>query len=414
MPDLTHLTINSNRLRESLEAMAAIGRTPGGGVQRLALSDEDRQARDLFVAWLRELNLEVSIDGMGNIFGRRPGRRPELPPVMTGSHLDTQPLGGRFDGVLGVMGGLEVMRTLNDNQVETDRPVVLVNWTNEEGCRFPPAMFASGVWAGRMDIRDAYSRTDLEGRKFGDELEAIGYKGTSRAAAWPFKAYLELHIEQGPVLEQENKIIGVPKGILGAHWFDVHVEGTANQVGPTPMEGRNDALCAAAEMIIKVNELPAKMGGGMVTTVGEIHNFPNSRNIIPGGVHFTIDMRAWDDDLAGRAWQDLVKDFESITGRRGCRFRTESAMRIEHTPFDANLTDLIRRTAEELGFPQHNMVSGAGHDAIYMAKLGPTAMIFVPSINGRSHVEVENSKWEDCAAGTEVLFKAVIDQAAGE
>jgi N-carbamoyl-L-amino-acid hydrolase len=391
--------------------MAVIGRTPGGGVQRLALSDEDRQARALFVRWLEDLGLAVSIDRMGNIFGLRPGRNPALPPVMTGSHLDTQPFGGRFDGALGVLGGLEVMRTLTDRQVETEHPVVLVNWTNEEGCRFAPAMFASGVWAGRMDLDDAYSRTDRDGRRFGDALAAIGYCGSTPARKWPFKAYLELHIEQGPHLERQGRIIGIPKGILGAHWFDVTIDGTANQVGPTPMAGRNDALCAAAEMILAVNELPARMNGEMVTTVGEIHNFPNSRNIIPGGTHFTVDMRAWDDDLARQGWESLVKDFKAIADRRGCHLRTERTMQIEHTPFDANLTDLIRRTADQLGLPTLDMVSGAGHDAIYMAHVGPTAMIFVPSINGRSHVEVEDTKWEDCAAGTEVLYHAVVSQA---
>lgn len=411
MTDSTRSMTNAARLRESLEIMAAIGRTPGGGVQRLALSHEDRQARDLLVKWLKDLDLEVSIDRLGNIFGLRAGRHPELPPVMTGSHLDTQPLGGRFDGALGVLGGLEVMRTLADRQVQTEHPVVLVNWTNEEGCRFPPAMFASGVWAGRMELEDAYSRIDLEGKKFGDELAAIGYIGTVPARNWPFKAYLELHIEQGPLLEQQGLLIGIPKGILGAHWFDVTLEGTANQVGPTPMAGRNDALCAAAEMILKVNELPAKMGGGLVTTVGEIHNHPNSRNIIPGKVHFTVDMRAWDDDLALKAWELLAADFKAIADRRGCRLGTKLIMRIEHTPFDQSLIGLISRTADRLGLPKLDMVSGAGHDAIYLAKLGPTAMIFVPSINGRSHVEVENTKWEDCAAGTEVLYRSVIDQA---
>lgn len=404
---------NADRLRDSLETMAAIGKTLAGGVQRLALSHEDRQARDLFVHWLRELGLEVAIDRMGNIFGLRRGRSPEFPPVMIGSHLDTQPRGGRFDGSLGVLGGLEVMRALADNGVETRHPVVVVDWTNEEGCRFTPAMFASGVWAGRMDLKSAYARTDREGQRFEDQLAAIGYQGTAAARHRPFKAYLELHIEQGPLLERQGRVIGVPRGIVGLHWFDVFLEGTANQVGPTPMEGRNDALCAAAEMILRVNALPQQIGGGLVSTVGEIHNRPNSRNIIPGAVHFTVDIRAWDDGRAQTGWESLAADFDVIAQRRGCRIRKESTMRLAHTPFDPGLTALITRIAAERGFPGLDMLSGAGHDAIHMAGLGPTAMIFVPSIAGRSHVEVEETKWEDCAAGTEVLYHAVVDQAVG-
>jgi len=385
--------------------------TPGGGVQRLTLTDEDKRARDLFVRWLKEIDLEVKVDEMGNIFGKRSGSEDELPPVMSGSHIDSQPKGGRFDGILGVMGALEVMRTLQENQVKTRRPVMIVDWTNEEGSRFSPAMVASGVWAGKLERDYAYSRTDIQGKTLGGELERIGYKGSLPCKKWPVHAYWEFHIEQGPILEKVGKLIGVPKGILCLHWYDVYLEGEANQVGPTPMEGRHDALCAASEMILQVEKLPGKMRGNMVATVGEIQNFPNSRNIIPDRVHFTIDIRSWDDDLAVRAWEDVKKSFQTIAEKRGCPIRIEETWRVNHNPFDPRLVDRVRENAAALGYSTHDMVSGAGHDASYMAMVAPTAMIFVPSLGGRSHVEVENSRWEDCEAGANVLLQCILQSA---
>ena len=409
--DLKNLRINGQRLQNSLEAMAKIGATPGGGVQRLTLSDEDKQARDLFVNWLEELSLEISIDEMGNIFGKRAGKNNDLPPVMSGSHVDSQPKGGRFDGILGVMGPLEVLRTLHENNVETERPVVIVDWTNEEGSRFAPAMVASGVWAGALERDWAYDRTDINGKRFEDELIRIGYKGSAPCKKWPVHCYYEYHIEQGPMLEREGKIIGAPKGILCLHWYDVYLEGEANQVGPTPMEGRHDALCAAAEMILKVNELPDRMGGNMVATVGEIQNYPNSRNIIPDKVHFTVDIRSWDDDHAIKAWELVRKDFEAIAADRGCPIKIEETWRVEHSPFDEKMVQGILQVADEQGYSNLHMVSGAGHDASYMNQVTDTAMIFIPSIGGRSHVEVESSTWEDCEAGGNVLLHAMLKSA---
>ncbi len=405
------LRVNGKRLRESLEKMAEIGATPAGGVQRLALSDEDRQARDLLVKWLQELQLAVSIDQMGNIFGRRRGNNEQLAPVLSGSHVDSQPKGGRFDGILGVMGMLEVMRTLHEHKIQTQRPVVIVDWTNEEGSRFAPAMVSSGVWAGALKLDWAYNRTDIDGKKQGDELARIGYRGTEPCKHFPVHAYYEYHIEQGPMLERESKIIGAPKGIVCLHWYDIYLEGEANQVGPTPMEGRHDALCAAAEMILAVNQLPTKMGGNMVATVGEIQNEPNSRNIIPDKVHFTVDIRSWDDDLALRAWDDLKGEFEKIAGHRGCPIRIEETWRVEHSPFDQRLVKRVLETADQLGYPTLPMVSGAGHDASYANQICPTAMIFVPSVGGRSHVEIERTSWEDCEAGANVLLHCVLQSA---
>jgi N-carbamoyl-L-amino-acid hydrolase len=406
--NLNALRVNGKRLQRALEQMAEIGATPGGGVQRLTLSDEDQKARDLFVKWLKELDLQITIDEMGNIFGRRPGKYNDLAPVLSGSHIDSQPKGGRFDGILGVMGALEVMRTLHENKIKTERPFVIVDWTNEEGSRFAPAMVASGVWAGALKRDWVYDRSDISGIRFEDELIRIGYKGTVACKKFPVHCYYEYHIEQGPILEREGKKIGVPKGILCLHWYDVYLEGEANQVGPTPMEGRHDALCAAAEMILKVNALPDRMGGNLVATVGEIQNYPNSRNIIPDRVHFTVDIRSWDDNHALKAWELVRKDFEDIAARRGCPIRIEETWRVEHSPFDEKLVQRILNVADNLGYSRLHMVSGAGHDASYMNQVCPTAMIFVPSIGGRSHVEVENTTWEDCEAGANVLLHAVL------
>jgi N-carbamoyl-L-amino-acid hydrolase len=406
--NLNALRVNGKRLHRALEQMAEIGATPGGGVQRLTLSDEDQKARDLFVKWLKELDLQITIDEMGNIFGRRPGKYNDLAPVLSGSHIDSQPKGGRFDGILGVMGALEVMRTLHENKIKTERPFVIVDWTNEEGSRFAPAMVASGVWAGALKRDWVYDRSDINGIRFEDELIRIGYKGTVACKKFPVHCYYEYHIEQGPILEREGKKIGAPKGILCLHWYDVYLEGEANQVGPTPMEGRHDALCAAAEMILKVNALPDRMGGNLVATVGEIQNYPNSRNIIPDRVHFTVDIRSWDDNHALKAWELVRKDFEDIAARRGCPIRIEETWRVEHSPFDEKLVQRILNVADNLGYSRLHMVSGAGHDASYMNQVCPTAMIFVPSIGGRSHVEVENTTWEDCEAGANVLLHAVL------
>ena len=409
--DATKLRVNGARLRASLEEMAKIGATPAGGVQRLTLTDEDKRGRDQIVKWLKEIDLAVTIDEMGNIFGRRPGTEDSLPPVMSGSHADSQPKGGRFDGILGVMGALEVMRTLHENKVKTRHPLMFVDWTNEEGSRFAPAMVSSGVWAGKLERDYAYGRTDINGKKFGEELVRIGYKGTVPAKQWPVHAYFEYHIEQGPMLERQKKTIGAPKGIVCLHWYDVHLTGEANQVGPTPMEGRHDALCAAAEMILAVNRLPERVGGNLVATVGEIQNKPNSRNIIPDGVHFTVDLRSWDDEHSINAWELLKQDFRDIAARRGTPIRIDETWRCPHAPFAERLVQRVLDTAGELGYSSLHMVSGAGHDASYMNQVCPTAMIFVPSIGGRSHVEVENTSWSDCEAGANVLLHCVLKTA---
>ena len=410
-PGRDELRVDGERLRRSLEAMAEIGATPGGGMHRLTLSDDDRRARDLLSSWLQELGAAVTVDELGNVFGRRQGRDGSLPPVITGSHLDTQPRGGRFDGVLGVMGALEVLRTLRDHDVETLRSVELVDWTNEEGSRFAPAMLASGVWAGALDRDWAWARTDADGFRLGDELARIGYRGSAPCVRRPFHAYYELHIEQGPLLEREGVTIGVPRGIVCLHWYDVYLEGAANQVGTTPMDGRSDALVTAAEMVLAVREIPSRMGGGMVATVGELVVHPNSRNVVPGDAHFTVDIRSWDDELALRSWEALQEEFRAIAGRHGCGIRLEETWRVGHNEFAPALVTRVRETAAGLGYSTLAMESGAGHDASYLATVGPTAMVFVPSIAGRSHVEAEETSWEDCEAGANVLLHCVLASA---
>lgn len=408
---LEDLRVNGERLRESLERMAEIGATDGGGVQRLTLTDEDRQARDLFVSWLREIECEIVVDRMGNIFGRRRGRRNGLPPVMSGSHIDSQPKGGRFDGILGVMGALEVLRTLHERSVETERPIVIANWTNEEGSRFSPAMVGSGVWAGALELEWAYARTDAAGKRLGDELARIGYRGEAPCSAFPVHSYHEYHIEQGPVLEREHKTIGIPKGIVALLWGDVHLTGQGNHAGTTPMNARHDALVAAAEMILAVNRLPGQCGGDMVATVGEIRNRPNSRNIIPDRVDFTVDLRAWEADRLHAAWDRFCAEGREIAARHGCSAAIDRTWFVDHTPFDPTLVQRLLDAASDLGYPHMPWISGAGHDAAYVARICPTAMIFVPSIDGRSHVEVENTRWEDCEAGCNVLLRCMLQSA---
>ena len=409
-----NLRINGARLQETIEISAKIGGTENNGVQRCAATDEDKEMRDLFAGWVKDCGCELTIDEMGNMFAVRPGKNRDLGAVMTGSHLDTQRPGGRFDGILDVLAGLEVMRSINDAGLQLERDFILVNWTNEEGGWYPPACMGSGVWMGNITKEWAYDRKDRDGKTlFGDELERIGYKGAFPCdhKKWNVEAAYELHIEQGPVLWTEKIQIGAPKGILCLHWYDIWLEGTANQVGPTPMKNRNDALLAFSEMNVVVNKVAHQLGD-MVATVGEVQNYPNSRNIIPSKVHFTVDIRSWDDDHAIEAWRLMKKEFEMIAERRGCPIKTEEFWKVEHAPFDKALWDRVVESAEELGFSSRRMVSGAGHDMSEVNKVTRGAMIFVPSIDGRSHVEVEDTPWDDCTRGGDVLLRCILKTAS--
>ena len=408
---MENLRINGDRLWESLMEMAKIGATPKGGVCRLALTDLDKQGRDLFVRWCEEAGCEVTVDQVGNIFARRPGRDPALPAIMTGSHLDTQPTGGKFDGIFGVLAGLEVVRTLNDYGHQTDAPVEIVVWTNEEGSRFSPAMMGSGAYAGVFTLDEVRAKADVEGKRFGDELRRIGYEGPAPVGGRAASAYFEAHIEQGPILEAEKKTIGVVTGAQGQRWYEITVTGQEAHAGPTPMARRKDALVGAARMIDAVNKIGHKHQPNACATVGHVQVSPNSRNTIPGKVFFTVDFRHPDDATLTAMHEDLHAACREIARASGVEVEVKDFWYFPPTPFDPKLVAAVREGAERHGYSHRDIISGAGHDAVYMAKVAPTAMIFVPCEDGISHNEIENAKAEDLAAGCNVLLHAILAHA---
>ena len=405
--------IDGDRLWASLMTLAEIGATPKGGVCRLALSDLDRQGRDLFVGWAREAGCTVRVDAVGNLFARREGQDPSRPAVATGSHIDTQPTGGKFDGNYGVLAGLEVLRTLNDHGIRTLAPLEVCVWTNEEGSRFVPVMMGSGVWAGAFTLDHALSAADREGTTVRQALQAIGYDGTAPAAvtdgATRFGAYFEAHIEQGPVLEASGCTIGAVTGALGQRWYDVVVTGQEAHAGPTPMDLRRDALQAATLLMQQVDAIARAEAPHARGTVGYVNVFPNSRNTIPGRVTFTVDFRHTDDaglqrmDAALRAAAQAVQ-----AARRGVDVTLEPVVYFPPAPFDPALIEQVRTAARRHGLSHQDIVSGAGHDAVYVARQSPTAMIFVPCKDGISHNEVEDARPDHLAAGCQVLLDALL------
>ena len=406
---MQNLQIDAKRLWDTLMDTAKIGGTAKGGICRLTLTDLDRQVRDWFKAQCEALGCAVSIDDMGNMFARRPGKDPALAPIAIGSHLDTQPTGGKFDGVLGVLAALEALRTLHAAGYETNAPIEVVNWTNEEGARFAPAMLASGVFAGVLKHDFAYSRKDRDGKTFGEELERIGYRGAERAGARKFSGLFELHIEQGPILEAEGRMIGVVQGVQGVRWHEVTILGQDAHTGSTPMRGRRNALLGAARMIERIDAIARNHTPDAVGTVGLIENKPNSRNVIPGEVFFTVDFRHPD----AKVLDVLEAEFRAALGEiLGPMQLTYNETRIWESPpikFDPQLIDCVRIGAQKAGFTSHDMISGAGHDACYISRVAPTTMIFVPCRGGISHNEAESSSMEECAAGTQVLLNAVLE-----
>lgn len=405
---MQNLTINAERLWDTLMETAAIGGTAKGGICRLTLTDLDRQVRDWFVEACRAAGCTVGVDEMGNIFARRPGRDDSLPPIAMGSHLDTQPTGGKFDGILGVLAGLEVIRTLNDAGYETNAPIEVVNWTNEEGSRFAPAMLASGVFAGVFDRAFADGRQDREGKRFGDELERIGYRGDEPCGARRIGAFFELHIEQGPILEDEGKEIGVVTGVQGMRWYEVTVTGFESHAGTTPMHLRRDALVGAARMVEAINGVALAHAPLAVSTVGLMEVRPNSRNILPGEVFFSIDLRHPDDAVL----EEMEGEVKAAVARIAGEMKLEAAVAgIWNSPavhFDPACIDSVRAAAEDFGFGHRDIVSGAGHDAAYIARVAPTAMVFVPCEKGVSHNETEKIEPGQAAAGANVLLRAVL------
>ena len=408
---MENLRINSDRLWDSLMEMAKIGATPKGGVCRLTLTDLDKQGRDLFVRWCEAAGCKVTVDGVGNIFARRPGRDPSLPAIMTGSHLDTQPTGGKFDGIFGVLAGLEVIRTLNEHGHQTDAPIEVVVWTNEEGSRFSPAMMGSGAYAGVFDLDEIRAKTDIDGKRFGDELKRIGYEGPAPVGGRNVAAYFEAHIEQGPILEAEKKTIGVVTGAQGQRWYEVTVTGQEAHAGPTPMARRKDALVGAAHMIDAVNRIGHKHQPDACATVGHVQVSPNSRNTIPGRVFFTVDFRHPSDDALTAMHEELHATCREIAQAAQVEVGVKDFWYFPPTPFAPDLVASVREGAARYGYSHRDIVSGAGHDAVYMAKVAPSAMIFVPCEGGISHNEIENAKPDDLAAGCNVLLHAVLSHA---
>jgi len=407
------LSINGNRLWQSLMDLAQIGATPKGGNCRLALTALDGQGRDLVTGWMRDAGMTVRVDQVGNIFARRAGRDDSLPPIMTGSHIDTQPTGGKFDGCYGVLAGLEVIRTLNDAGVQTEAPLEVAIWTNEEGSRFVPVMMGSGVFAGKFPLETALSARDAQGISVRDELAAIGYAGADPVGGRPVDAYFEAHIEQGPILEHEEKTVGVVTGSLGLRWYDVTVTGMEMHAGPTPMAIRRDALFATSfllQAVVNIANSHQPHGRG---TVGEIHAHPGSRNVIPGQVRFTTDLRHEDEATLTRMDQDWRRVCDDIAVAHGVHVDVKDVQYFPPTPFDTDLVDKVRKGAANRGLPAMNIVTGAGHDAVYMAAVAPTAMIFVPCKDGISHNEIEDARPEHLEAGCNVLLDAMVARANG-
>ena len=399
------MRINRKRLEESMEALGRIGATVKGGLNRVALTDDDRRGRDLLVEWMRQAGLAVTVDQMGNIFGQRAGS-DGAPPVLMGSHADSVPTGGRYDGQLGVLCALETIRTLNDEKAATRHPFAMAIFTNEEGARFQPAMIGSGVMAGKIPLEDAYNSRDRDGIRLGDELERVGYLGSEPCVPRPLRAYLELHIEQGPILEEQHLAVGVVEGIVAISWSGLTVTGVQDHAGPTPMRIRHDALVAAAEIIRGVREIPRKIGGDMVSTVGRLDVRPNIPNAIPGRVTMSIDLRAPDEHHVTRALgllDRLVKDAARV---EGVTYELAHYWRVPRTHFDIDVVDTIEAAAKELRYGYRRILSGAGHDAQYMAAICPTGMIFVPSRGGRSHCEEEFTPMDDIEKGANTLLLA--------
>ena len=404
----TNLSIDAVRLWDSILETGQIGATPKGGVRRLTLTDLDRQVRDWFVTACKAAGCTVTIDELGNIFARRPGRDNTRPPIAIGSHLDTQPTGGKFDGIVGVLSGLEVLRTLNDAGYETNAPIEVINWTNEEGSRFAPAMLASGVFAGVFDKQYAHDRTDREGTRFGDELARIGYQGDVPVGDHKLAAFFEVHIEQGPILEGNEKTIGIVTGVQAARWYEVTVTGVDSHAGSTPMPMRRDALLAASRMIGSVDAAAFAHSPNAVATVGLIEARPNSRNVINGEVFFTIDLRHPDDARVAEMEAQVYRGIEVTAPRSGCTATIEKVWDSPAVHFDPACIQAVRDAAAAHGYPSMEITSGAGHDAAYIARVAPTAMIFIPCEKGISHNELEKTEPEQVAAGANVLLHAVL------
>ena len=403
--------INGDRLWNSLMELAQIGATAKGGVKRLALTDLDKQGRDLVTSWAREAGMSVTVDQIGNVFMRRDGTNSALPPIVSGSHIDTQPTGGKFDGNYGVLAALEVVRTLNDHQIKTEAPIEVAFWTNEEGSRFVPVMMGSGVFCGAFSLEHAYAAKDVDGKTVKDELERIGYLGKQTPGDHPIGAYFETHIEQGPVLEDADKVIGVVPAVMGLSWYDCVVTGMEAHAGPTPMHLRKDALQIATKIMQEVVNIGNRYPPYGRGTVGMVQVFPNSRNVIPGEVKFSIDLRNVNDTLLNTMHEEILAFVDKTASDSGLNITIDRVSYYPPCPFHPDCVDAVRSATARLGYSTMDVVSGAGHDAIYTARLAPSGMIFVPCKDGISHNEIEDAKSEHLEAGCNVLLLAMLERA---
>ncbi|MGH6760692.1 MAG: Zn-dependent hydrolase [Phyllobacterium sp.] len=407
----SNLRINGDRLWDSLMEMAKIGPGVRGGNNRQTLTDEDGEGRRLFQKWCETAGLAMGVDTMGNMFFTREGTDPDALPVYIGSHLDTQPTGGKYDGVLGVLGGLEVVRTLNDLNIKTKHPIVVVNWTNEEGTRFAPAMLASGVFAGVLDRDWAYGREDAKGKKFGDELERIGWKGDEPVGTRKIHALFELHIEQGPILEAEGKDIGVVTHGQGLWWLQVTLTGKEAHTGSTPMKMRKNSSLGLGRLLELVNDIAMAHQPDAVGGVGHIDVSPNSRNVLPGKIVFTVDFRSPNRDVLDGMKARFEAEAPKIAEELDLGITIEEAGHFDPVTFDKGCVEAVRNAAERLGYSHRNIVSGAGHDACWINRVAPTSMVMCPCVDGLSHNEDEDISREWAAAGADVLLHAAVETA---
>ena len=403
------LRVNGERLWNTIMETARFGATPGGGITRLTLGDADKEARDWFVVHCRSIGCSVTVDEVGNVFARRSGRDNSRLPIAFGSHLDTQPSGGKFDGIAGVLSGLEVMRTLHDHNAVTASPLELINWTNEEGSRFAPTMIASGAFAGIYTTEFAHEVKDRQGKTFRGELKRIGYLGDRRAGDHKLAAYFELHIEQGPILDKEHVTIGVVTGAQGQRWYEVNVQGRDSHAGSTPMPVRHDAMLACARITQGVNRIALAHAPAGMATVGLVEVSPNSRNVIPGHVFFTVDLRHPDGDVLDQMHLEYEKLVDRTAHGTRTDIKSECVLDLKPTRFNERCVGMVREVAERLRYSHRDIVSGPGHDAVNVARVAPAAMVFIPCVEGISHNESEAARDEDLTAGANVLLQSVLE-----
>ncbi len=407
------VTIDTDRLRERFDAYSEIGATENGGLHRLALSDADRDVRDRFVEDLHDIGLDVRVDELGNVFGRYQGRDPDAAPVFVGSHLDSQPYGGRYDGQLGVLTALEAVNAIAESDVEPARPIDVVNWTNEEGSRFQVSMMGSGGYVGHKPVEEILAVTDRDGKTVSEELERIGYDGEEpcEPPETGVHSYLEVHPEQGPVLDDADLSAGIVDGVYGLAWLQVTIEGKADHAGPTPMSNRRDALVAATDAISEINRLPGGLSEDAVATVGSIEVEPDSINVIPARARFTVDVRSYDDDVVDRGLERVEAEIAAACDRHGVEYGIEQLSRHHSIEFSETVRSAADRGAEAAGVDVTHLVSGAGHDAQHLQSVTDSGMLFVPSVDGLTHSEAEFTEWEDCVEGARVFAQTAVELA---